>query len=119
MNPYEPVTVPRYELEALRMRCAQLEEENIALEKASGLSTEQLICLFCEGYHLCPANGPAITKTVEANIIKELADHYHFDMQRAAEIFARLSPNQLRNYFWEQRRIWHLDVHMESKRKEM
>ena len=116
MNPYEPVTLPRYELEALRMRCAQLEEENNALESTSGLSTEQLVRLFCMGYNLCPPGGPSIRKTIEANAIKELLECYPITVQHVAVLgnfccFTAMNPGQLQDFLWRQLFLWQIGLH--------
>lgn len=70
MNPYEPVTVPSYQWEALQRRCAQLEEETAALEKVSGFTAEKLTALFMQGYTMRYLGRPPISKNLEANGIR-------------------------------------------------
>lgn len=116
MNPYEPVTIPRYELDALRMRCAQLEDESASLEKVSGLTMEQLTRLFLKGYNLCPPGGPSIGKTIEANTIKELLKCYPITSQHVAALgnfcaYTAMSAGQLQDFLWRQLFLWQIGVH--------
>ena len=113
---YEPVTMPRYQYEALTKRCAQLEEQNIALEKVSGLTMEQLARLFLRGYILCPSSSLSIPKIVEANTIKELLECYPITPQHVAALgnfcaHTAMNPGQLQDFLWRQLFLWQIGVH--------
>lgn len=107
MNPYEPVTVPSYQWEALQRRCAQLEEETAALEKASGFTAQKLAALFMQGYTMCYPGRLPISKNLEANGIRLHLDFFpptvqHLTMQSDFYSSTATDPGQLYDFLWRQ-----------------
>lgn len=69
---YEPVTLPRYQFEALTKRCAQLEMDSAMLEKVVGLSAGQLVQLLAAGFSLSVHSGAPVPRQMAISIAQLL-----------------------------------------------